>query len=194
MLDAKNSEIKQNFGYETAETSAFSSFSYSQLRDYLAALKQVDHGDREALIKIIQLKPEMVDKCPTFADLISQNSQNQNMLLGIAFEELMSTKIIATAKKNGILLTRYEGDGFGILPNGKNTPQYSDLVFIDEKGNFHSYQMKFSDNKDSLKEMVSNFFIKHNPKGNLTEIDGLSLENTKVLVPGGFADEIKSIK
>ncbi|CAF0749626.1 unnamed protein product [Brachionus calyciflorus] len=187
MLEAKNSEMKQNFGYETAEIFALNSFSHWKLIDYLDALKQLDHGDREALVKIILLKPEMVRDYPTFAHLVS--SQNENMLLGIAFEELMSTKIIASAKENGILLTRYEGDGHGVLPNGNQTPLYSDLVFSDEKGNFYSYQMKFSDKKTNLVEMIKSFFRTHNNSVNETQIDGLSIQKTKILVPKGLVPE-----
>ena len=151
---------------------------------FLSHLKELNTADREALCAMISQKNAVIGKYDTFEQLMA--SGDQNGLLGHAFEELISGKVLAAAKKQGIHLERIQGDGLGTLPNGQRTPQHSDLVFKDGNGRLYSKQMKFSDSRDNINEMVKKFLNTHGEKPNTSGYRELDVGNTDIIVPKGL--------
>ncbi len=101
----------------------------------------------------------------------------------------------AEAARRKVDLKRFDGDGLGTLPNGKKTPQHSDLVFQDGKsGKLTSTQMKFSDDRANIPEMVEKFHNTHSGKPNDSGYSELDLKNTEIAVPKGMEQKNMKIK
>ena len=92
-------------------------------------------------------------------------------------------------------MKRFDGDGVGTLPNGQRTPEHSDLVFQDVKsGKLTSTQMKFSDDRANIKDMVESFHNTHSGKPNSSGCSELDLKNTEIAVPKGLEQKNMKIK
>jgi predicted RNase H-like nuclease (RuvC/YqgF family) len=69
------------------------------------------------------------------------------------------------------------------------------LVFRDQNGNYHAYQLKFSDSADNLQTLVKDFYVKHGSNTQQFQYPpGLKLEDIKIIVPDGVpVDPVKVI-
>jgi hypothetical protein len=75
-------------------------------------LKQFDRGGQEAIAAMVQSKAELIRQFPTYSKLVSGG--NENMLLGLSFEEIMAGRIVHSAAKQGISLERIQGKHGGL--------------------------------------------------------------------------------
>ncbi len=179
LKDVQIANISQeSFGVIATASSAY----YNDLLQFLGTLKTLDDAGRAAIIEMIARKPEMVGQ--SYASLIQ--SGGENMLLGIAFEQIVKGRFQAEAARRGIKLEWFEGDGLGTLPNGQKTPQHSDLVFRDKQSKLYSMQLKYSDSKANVENMVKDFFNTHGGKPGDPSYPQLNVENTEIIVPKGL--------
>lgn len=149
------------------------------------SVKISDTATQKALLKILETRSSTLRQFPSY-QAMANIPTTKNTLLGFAFEEIIAGRIMNAADKQGIQLTRIAGDGHGALPNGQTTPVHSDLVFLDTKtGNYHSYQMKFSDKANSIRQHIKSYAQKHAQLGGNTPPE-LHFENTEVIIPQGI--------
>jgi hypothetical protein len=169
---------------ETLPSSAELEAIISNLRNLSFLDPEIIKNSRlEAILEAGKQKAKKFDKHATYSSLAG-NAQDHNGILGHMFEEMTAGKIKYAASLKGIELERIAGDGKGFINGEITTPEYADLIFRDQNGHYHAYQLKFTDSADNLKKLVEKFYETHgsNTKQYPT---GLELENIKIIVPDG---------
>lgn len=155
--------------------SFLSMYSRYQWLEFVETLRK---GGVTALMEIIKKKSYMISSLPN----------NENMVLGVAFEELQTIKIMAEIMKNNLPVNVIQGDGKGSLTYMNKvikTPEYTDVVLENiETKELCGIQFKFSTNGKNLVRNIEIWEDKWNSKKPDTFFPKeLKLKNIKVICP-----------
>lgn len=145
---------------------------------WLEFVETLRKGGVIALMEIIKKKSQMISSLP----------DNENIILGVAFEELQIAKILAEINKRNLPVDVIQGDGRGRLTYMNKvikTPEYTDVVLHNtDTGELFGIQFKFSTNGKNLARNIEIWENKWNSKKSDTHFPKeLKLKNIKVIGP-----------
>ena len=153
---------------------------------WLPFVETLRQGGVKAAMEMVKKKGEVLRNLPG----------NENNVLGITFEELQITNIMAEAIRKNVPIELIAGDGHGQFRyNGREmkTPEYADAVFRNTKtGEYFSVQFKYTDEAMYLIDMMENWHT--NWKGNPDYYyypKAMRLENVKLVGPKDVVNTIK---
>ncbi|CAC5378325.1 DNAJA2 [Mytilus coruscus] len=180
-LYAHFKEIVSSKGKQSTSALPGASFLSMYCRyPWLEFVETLRKGGISAAMEIIKKK----------SDMIRSLLNNENIVLGVAFEELQIAKILAEIKKRNIPVKVIQGDGRGSLKYMNKvikTPEYTDDVLNNmETGELFGIQFKFSTNGKNLARNIKIWENKWNSKNqrNGTNFpEELNLNNIKVIGP-----------
>lgn len=150
---------------------------------WLEFVETLRKGGVIALMEIIKKKSHMISSLPN----------NENIVLGVAFEELQTVKIMAEIVKNNLPVNVIQGDGKGSLTYMNKvikTPEYTDVVLVNiETKELCGIQFKFSTNGKNLVRNIETWVDQCYSKKTDTQIPKeLKRKNIKVFGPKDVTD------
>ncbi len=150
------------------------------------SLNILDESTQKGILVAVEKQRQKFIDHATFSSLEAKPKDLKGVL-GFVFEEFSAGQIEAAAAKKGVVLTRIAGDGEGLLANRLTTPEFSDLVYVDQNGKHYSFQLKCSDTKTNIVDMVKKLFTTHGRRVVDSRYPtGFDLIDTIVVVPKGL--------